>query len=160
MKRRLNLAVALVHQPDVLLLDEPTVGVDPQSRNHILERVSQLAKQGLTILFTTHYMEEAERLCHRVAIIDQGQILAEDTTLKLIEQYGGPTQVKARVESLSSDVPLPGKIENGVLSFGSSQPIVDLANLQSCGVRFVDITIDRPNLESVFLKLTGRSLRD
>jgi ABC-2 type transport system ATP-binding protein len=85
MIRRINLAVGLLHRPEILFLDEPTVGVDPQSRNAIFESVEKLNREGLTIIYTTHYMEEAERLCHRVAIIDQGQIIALDTPANLIQ---------------------------------------------------------------------------
>ena len=88
MKRRINLAAGLLHQPDILFLDEPTVGVDPQSRNAIFESIQALNRGGLTILYTTHYMEEAQRLCHRVAIIDRGQIVALDTPANLIRQVG------------------------------------------------------------------------
>jgi len=109
MKRRINLAIALMGSPDLLFLDEPTVGIDPQSRNHIFENIQSLQKKGLTVLYTTHYMEEADRLCNRIAIMDGGQIIANDTSHNLKSQIGPP---------------------------------------------------DRVSLEDVFLKLTGRSLRD
>lgn len=160
MKRRLNIAVGLIHQPEVLLLDEPTVGVDPQSRNHILESVSQLAKDGLTIIFTTHYMEEAERLCDRVAIIDHGRILANEDIGVMLEKFGGTCVVTAEVIDRPSAVALPGELKSNSLQFSSAQPIEELSKLQHQGVKFGQIKIDQPNLESVFLSLTGRTLRD
>ena len=90
MKRRLNLAAALMHDPELLLLDEPTVGVDPQSRNKIFESIEELHRQGRTIIYTTHYMEEAERLCDRIAIVDAGRLLALGTLTELLDQHGGP----------------------------------------------------------------------
>ncbi|MBX3410039.1 MAG: ABC transporter ATP-binding protein [Phycisphaeraceae bacterium] len=146
MKRRLNLAAALVHRPPMLLLDEPTAGVDPQSRNNILDLVRTLAQQGITIVYTTHYMEEASRLCDRVAIMDHGRILAIGTVPQLVAGHGGKsvvTVVRAQGEERTeTDEPLHvitrAAGEGGVL-----------------GLR-----IDRPDLESVFLSLTGRSLRD
>ena len=83
MKRRLNIAAALMHEPEILLMDEPTVGVDPQSRNHIFDSIEELKRSGITLIYTTHYMEEAQRLCDRVAIIDQGKLLALDTVEEL-----------------------------------------------------------------------------
>ena len=97
MKRRLNLACSLIHEPQLILLDEPTVGVDPQSRNLIFDNIEQLKKSGRTIIYTTHYMEEAERLCDRVAIIDQGKILALDTVDALINKYGGDSLLEVTI---------------------------------------------------------------
>lgn len=160
MKRRLNIAVSLVHSPEVLLLDEPTVGVDPQSRNHILDCVRLLARQGMTILYTTHYMEEAQRLCDRVAIIDHGKILANKPTENLIKEFGGDSSVSVDVEHCPEGVTLPDTYESGRLLFCSPQPLEDLSRLQRLGVNFGQIKIEQPNLESVFLSLTGRTLRD
>ena len=100
MKRRLNLACALVHEPQVLFCDEPTVGVDPQSRNHIFESIEQLAAAGMTLIYTTHYMEEAQRLCDRVAIMDGGKVLAVDTVDALIQEHGGDSLIEARLAAL------------------------------------------------------------
>jgi ABC-2 type transport system ATP-binding protein len=146
MKRRLNLAVALVHDPALLLLDEPTVGVDPQSRNAIFEKVDALKKEGRTIVYTTHYMEEAERLCDRVGIIDHGKLLALDSVRNLIEQHGGASTVIA--ESDGRDL----RIE-------TRDPMGELLRLREAGTlkRF---TVEGPSLENVFLSLTGRALRD
>ena len=161
MKRRLNLACALVHDPTVVFLDEPTVGVDPQSRNYIFSGIEALAKEGRTILYTTHYMEEAQRLCDRVAIMDRGRILALDTVENLIDRYGGQSLVEAELEGNAPDeVQLPGRPEDGVLRFSSSTPFEEAARLVAAGVKFASFRVERPNLEVVFLALTGRRLRD
>lgn len=160
MKRRLNIAVALIHDPEILLLDEPTVGVDPQSRNHIFESIQTLKKEGKTILYTTHYMEEAQRLCDRVAIIDKGKLLAEDTVSGLLNQFGGRSVVTAELLQVPSSIQLPGSLDGLDLRFESEQPVEDLAKLTGDGVKFQSLNINQPDLESVFLSLTGRSLRD
>jgi ABC-2 type transport system ATP-binding protein len=160
MKRRLNLACALVHDPPVLLFDEPTAGVDPQSRNHLLDTIEGLARAGRTILYTTHYMEEAERLCDRVAIMDQGKILALDTVDELVRQRGGPSTVEAEVAHVPDRVRLPAPLEGKVLRFASDQPFEEANRLRNAGVQFARFHVDRPSLESVFLTLTGRRLRD
>lgn len=161
MQRRLNLACGLVHHPQVLLLDEPTVGVDPQSRNLIFEKVSQLKAEGRTVLYTTHYMEEAERLCDRVAIIDNGRILVIDTVENLISNHGGPSFVNAQLAALPEDTSgLPGTLDGLNLRVETDSPMTTIAQLSTTGHKFVTIRIDRPNLETVFLNLTGRKLRD
>jgi ABC-2 type transport system ATP-binding protein len=160
MKRRLNLACALVHDPPVLLFDEPTAGVDPQSRNHLLDAIEGFARAGRTILYTTHYMEEAERLCDRVAIMDQGKILALDTVDELLRQHGGPSTVEAELAQIPDDVPLPAALEDNVLRFACDQPFEEGIRLRNAGVQFVHFHVDRPSLETVFLNLTGRRLRD
>ena len=161
MQRRLNIAVSLVHDPPVLLLDEPTVGVDPQSRNHIFESIEQLQKSGLTLLYTTHYMEEAERLCDRVAIMDRGKILANDSVENLITKHGGHAVVEAELLHAPADgVTLPGRFDGRTLRHETDTPLEDLARLASSGLSFSTLKIERPDLESVFLSLTGRSLRD
>ncbi|HEX8875262.1 MAG TPA: ABC transporter ATP-binding protein [Phycisphaerales bacterium] len=154
MKRRLNLAAALIHDPPLLLLDEPTAGVDPQSRNNILDTVRELAKQGRTIIYTTHYMEEAQRLCDRVGIIDKGRLLCVGTIDELVRTHGGKSLVRvARGEledAIETDDPLhtiESAIARGRETPHATHPIT--------GIR-----IDRPDLESVFLALTGRRLRD
>ena len=146
MKRRLNLAVALVHDPDLLLLDEPTVGVDPQSRNAIFDNIELLQKEGRTIVYTTHYMEEAQRLCDRVAIMDCGRLLALDTVDHLIAAHGGKSVVTA-------------ERADGEHRIETDDPLAELARLQNGGglLRF---RVDSPDLEAVFLNLTGRHLRD
>ncbi|MGD8604950.1 MAG: ABC transporter ATP-binding protein [Anaerolineales bacterium] len=161
MKRRLNLACSLVHDPEILLFDEPTVGVDPQSRNLIFDKIEMLRGQGRTIVYTTHYMEEAQRLCDRVAIIDHGKILDLDTVDNLIDRHGGEAVVTALLESPHDiSVDLPGQLEGDQLRFTSSRPLEEVAGLNSSGVRFRSLKVDRADLESVFLNLTGRRLRD
>jgi len=161
MKRRLNLAVALVHDPQVLFLDEPTVGVDPQSRNHIFSRVEELKALGRTIIYTTHYMEEAQRLCDRVAIMDQGKILDLDGVDSLINRHGGRSVVKAElVRPLTDATQLPAPLDGLSLRFESERPLEEIARLSSGGVAFHTLEVARPDLETVFLTLTGRSLRD
>ncbi len=160
MKRRLNIAVALLHAPEVLLLDEPTVGVDPQSRNHILETISRLASEGLTIIYTTHYMEEAERLCQRIAIMDQGKILANESKEQLLLQHGGDAKVKIVVAANPKSAALPGNSNGSTTEFRSARPFDDLSQLHQQGVEFSEVHIGKPDLENVFLNLTGRKLRD
>jgi ABC-2 type transport system ATP-binding protein len=145
-KRRLNLAVALVHDPPLLLLDEPTVGVDPQSRNAIFENILELRKSGRAILYTTHYMEEAQRLCDRVGIMDLGKLKAQGSVNDLIGEYGGQTALIAETEE-------------GEIRVETDDPVTELQKIQAKGpvLRF---QLDRPNLESVFLNLTGKQLRD
>ncbi|TMQ73020.1 MAG: ABC transporter ATP-binding protein [Candidatus Eisenbacteria bacterium] len=146
MKRRLNLAIAVVHDPPLLLLDEPTVGVDPQSRNAIFENILALKRRGRTILYTTHYMEEAQRLCDRVAVLDHGRILALDRVPDLIAAHGG-----------RSALVLEGN--GGETRLETDDPIAELSRLLQDGglPRF---RLERPDLEAVFLNLTGRHLRD
>lgn len=161
MKRRLNLACALVHDPQVILLDEPTVGVDPQSRNHMFESIEQLRREGRTIVYTTHYMEEARRLCDRVAIMDQGRILALDTVDGLIAQHGGASVVRGElVEPPPAATSLPAPLDKLRLRWESARPLDDITQLVGAGVNFASLEIARSDLESVFLHLTGRSLRD
>jgi ABC-2 type transport system ATP-binding protein len=160
MKRRLNMAVALIHEPSILLLDEPTVGVDPQSRNHIFESIQTLREQGMTILYTTHYMEEAQRLCDRVAIMDHGKLLAMDTVENLLSQFGGDSIITADLQSIPSGVEIPGARSGNRIRFVAPRPLEEVAKLSSKGVAFQTLNVIQPNLESVFLKLTGRNLRD
>lgn len=146
MQRRLNLACAVVHDPAVLLLDEPTAGVDPQSRNRIFESIQALKRDGRTVVYTTHYMEEAQRLCDRVAVMDAGRILALDSVDRLIDRHGGPSVVEAEVDGR------PIRVE-------TDRPNEEVARLASAG-RIDRLRVDRPDLEAVFLALTGRKLRD
>ncbi|MGQ0612877.1 MAG: ABC transporter ATP-binding protein [Planctomycetaceae bacterium] len=161
MQRRLNLACALVHEPSVLFLDEPTAGVDPQSRNHLFANIEVLAREGRTILYTTHYMEEAERLCDRVAILDRGRILDCDTVHGLLSRHGGRAVIEAQLaEPLPEGVLLPGRIERGMLRVETERPLEDLARVASAGAKLSSLHLHQPDLETVFLTLTGRSLRD
>jgi ABC-2 type transport system ATP-binding protein len=162
MKRRLNMACAMIHEPDVILLDEPTVGVDPQSRNHIFERIEELKQQGRTIIYTTHYMEAAQRLCDRIGVIDGGKILAIDTVQNLIKDHGGDSLVEAELKQPPNDESvLPAKLDDkNKLTFASNDPLKQILELSHAGVDVATLQIRQPDLECVFLNLTGRSLRD
>jgi ABC-2 type transport system ATP-binding protein len=161
MKRRLNLACALVHEPSVVFLDEPTVGVDPQSRNYIFQTIEGLVAKGLTILYTTHYMEEAARLCRRIAIMDQGKILALDTLDGLVRQHGGQATVEVELTEVPGDpATLPGVLDGNRLTFTSDRPQEELARLIQSGLPITRFQVSQPTLENVFLNLTGRRLRD
>ena len=146
MQRRLNLAAAIVHDPELVLLDEPTAGVDPQSRNALFDNVLALKAAGRTLVYTTHYMEEAERLCDRVAIVDRGRVLAVDTVPGLLRAHGGlPVLVVER----------GGHSER----IDTNDPLAELNRLAAQGP--IDaFHVERPRLEQVFLHLTGRRLRD
>ena len=174
MKRRLNLAVALLHDPQILLLDEPTVGVDPQSRNAIFENLETLKQRRKTILYTTHYMEEAERLCDRIVIIDHGKVVADDTlagldrllpaaNLLVIElasaQDGAWLDELRRLPEVVSAEIVEGSLKVGVHNLAANSPRI-LDWLAQQGHYWQHISSERPNLETVFLTLTGRSLRD
>ncbi|MCC7177487.1 MAG: ABC transporter ATP-binding protein [Acidobacteria bacterium] len=146
MKRRLNLAAALVHDPDLLLLDEPTVGVDPQSRNAIFDNIEALNRDGRTIIYTTHYMEEAERLCDRIAIVDRGRLLALGTLDELLAAHGGPAMLVVTTT-------------DGERRVQTTDPLAELSRLAAT-TTVRDFHVERPTLEQVFLHLTGQSLRD
>ena len=172
MKRRMNMAVALLHQPKLLLLDEPTVGIDPQARLNILEVVREIAGSGTAILYTTHYMEEAENLCNRIGIMDQGRLLAEGTIHELVSMLGEGKIVTLRgkftVLQLEgcllehSDVKILSN-EPEYCLFLAQQPerITEvIKSLFDSGVPVEDISVRDPSLESLFIKLTGKELRD
>jgi ABC-2 type transport system ATP-binding protein len=146
MQRRLNLAAALLHEPDLILLDEPTAGVDPQSRNQLFDNIEALQAKGKTLIYTTHYMEEAERLCDRVAIIDKGKLLALGTVDELIAAHGGSSVLLAR--------------RNGEeFRIETLDPLAELNRLAAAGP-VSEFRVERATLEQVFLHLTGRALRD
>jgi ABC-2 type transport system ATP-binding protein len=174
MKRRLNIGIGLLHEPALLVLDEPTVGVDPQSRNAILEAVDDLGEAGMSILYTTHYMEEAERLCDRIGIIDEGVILAEGTRRELVGIVGGKDRVNltangevaaaaealgalARVEDVTTTE--DGGIEVVATDARTLLPQIITATTQA-GATINSVEIVEPDLEAVFLHLTGKALRD
>lgn len=169
MKRRLNMIASLLHDPKVLLCDEPTVGVDPQSRNAIFEFLTSLNKQGKTIIYTTHYMEEAERLCTRIGIIDHGKIIALGTTDKLLEQL--------TYEETIAIIKNPSTEKNRAVfeKFGTLLEEDDhyelkpaegfrlsdfFAGIEKQGMKYSWVELYRPTLEALFLQLTGRRLRD
>jgi len=169
MKRRLNMAAGIIHRPRVVLMDEPTVGVDPQSRNRIFEMIEALRAEGTAIIYTTHYMEEAERLCDRVAIIDHGHIIASGTNEELVRNaFATRSQVLARFDGPPAEISAwttrhGGRMVDSTaeLTIEHSNQIAELLDDASkAGLALVDVSLRRPNLESVFLKLTGRELRD
>jgi len=175
MKRRVNIGVGLLHEPRLLFMDEPTVGIDPQSRRAILDSVKDLNKQGVTVLYTTHYMEEAQELSNRVGIIDHGEMIALGTQKELTHQVGENDALILRVgegkdaQALTAAVrSLPGVLKADVTDQTVTiiapeaeeilAPVVVKANEIGAKIRSVDI--QEPNLEAVFLHLTGRALRD
>ena len=174
MKRRLNLAAALLHKPEVLLLDEPTVGVDPQSRNAIFENLEALKARGMALLYTTHYMEEVERLCERVVIVDHGKVVANDTLRGLYRQHAGAGRLAIELEDASdgpwlaalralpevSAAELEGELLHVTLSGALDQAPAVLRALTAQGRSYSHFTTERPDLEAVFLSLTGKRLRD
>ena len=169
MRRRLNMAAGLIHRPKLVLMDEPTVGVDPQSRNRIFEMIEKLHEEGTAIIYTTHYMEEAERLCDRVAIVDHGRIIALGTNEELVQDaFASRSQVLARFAGPSDGVAAwvghhGGRLVDSTAEFTVEHP-TEIAGLLDdaarAGLEVVDVSLRRPNLESVFLHLTGRELRD
>jgi ABC-2 type transport system ATP-binding protein len=169
MKRRLNMAAGIIHRPRVVLMDEPTVGVDPQSRNRIFEMIETLRDEGAAIIYTTHYMEEAERLCDRVAIIDHGRIIAQGTNQELVHSaFASRSQVVARFANPPSETEAWVEQHDGHLVDGSAEFTIErstqiaglLDDAAKASLELLDVTLRRPNLESVFLHLTGRELRD
>ncbi len=173
MKRRLNVGIALLHRPEVLILDEPTVGIDPQSRRHILDSVKELNRAGTTVLYTTHYMEEAQELSDRIVIMDQGQVIAQGTQGELVQVVGELSRVDLSLNAESARVIDTWRATEGVSRAsgenGTVNLLVDDSNrvlprlfesAARLGVRITSIDIQEPNLEAVFLHLTGRTLRD
>lgn len=161
MARRLNLSCAIVHEPELVLLDEPTVGIDPQSRNHIFATLERLREAGLTLLYSTHYMEEAERLCDRVAVVDRGKLLAEGTVSELVQLHGGDFVVRAIVaSSMPPELAELGTRRGHEWTFVTSEPWTIVRGFATGKLRVASLNVQGPSLESVFLKLTGRSLRD
>ena len=169
MMRRLNIAVALLHRPDILLCDEPTVGVDPQSRNAIFDTLKELNRNGLTVVYSTHYMEEAERLCDHIAIIDRGRILRCGDLDALLQELPPVNRILARKTRISDDV------MTGLARFGAVGKDNDHVQLEpeegfrlSEFYRWVEdsgldgrmFRVERPSLENLFLRLTGRELRE
>lgn len=173
MKRRLNLCMGLLHRPSVLLLDEPTVGIDPQARLNILEVVREVAAAGTTVLYTTHYMEEAQDLCDRIAIIDHGKILTTGSLDELTRLAGeaevlrltGPFQdpaIRDRLSTVSGVRVLKADDRVAVLSVDAEGPglLAVLPQILAADLQVEDVSIQQPNLQSVFIGLTGKELRD
>ena len=169
MKRRLNMAAGLIHEPRLMLMDEPTVGVDPQSRNRIFEMIEALHAKGMSIIYTTHYMEEAERLCDRIAIVDRGRIIAQGTRDELVRNaFASRSEVIAHFREPGVRVAQwveqrGGRYVEDTGQFTLEHPneIASLLDAAAkAGLELVDVSLRKPNLESVFLHLTGRELRE
>ena len=173
MKRRLNIGIGLLHRPRLLILDEPTVGVDPQSRNAILESVEGLSREGMAVLYTTHYMEEAERLCDRVGIIDHGHLIAEGTRRELVGMVGERDRVSLTASGDLAKAAVTLAAEPGVHEASATEQGIDLVvedareklpallqEVASAGVTIRSVQVTEPDLEALFLHLTGRALRD
>lgn len=173
MKRRINIAAALLHRPEILIMDEPTVGIDPQSRNHILETVKKLNANGMTVIYTSHYMEEVEFLCNRIGIVDHGKLLAIGEKEELKRSIIKDDRIELEVSSINPAVSERiGKLEHieklsieekkVIIHSGRSQELLAnvLAIISKMNVKVLSMKIEEPNLESVFLNLTGRALRD
>ncbi|QST01697.1 ABC transporter ATP-binding protein [Pontibacillus sp. ALD_SL1] len=173
MKRRLNIACALIHEPDFLIMDEPTVGIDPQSRNHILDMVKQLNSEGMTVLYTTHYMEEVEAICDRIIIMDHGKIIAQGTKKELIHLIQHQDHLEMKVEARDAQFEEAILLLNGVhlVEYLEDAYVISIeqnADLlpelfqvaKQHGVHIFHLQVKQPRLEDVFLHLTGRTLRD
>lgn len=175
MKRRVNIAAGLLHKPKLLFMDEPTVGIDPQSRRMILDKVKELNQQGMAILYTTHYMEEAQELSNRVGIIDHGKLIAVGTQEELTKQVGENDSIHILTDPMDDLSTIAAKLQrfDGItrvkvdesgLHLITSNAETNLApiiqEVSQAGARIKSIEIIEPNLETVFLHLTGRALRD
>ena len=176
MKRRVNIGAAILHRPELLIMDEPTVGIDPQSRNHILETVKRLNSEGMTIIYTSHYMEEVEYLCERVGIIDHGELIASGTLSDLRETIGNHSRIILTIDKETANVEKITQALSGIFSkrdiqiqdhqvmvFHKEPQLILSDFIQSVtktGTKITSVDIVEPNLESVFLHLTGRNLRD
>jgi ABC-2 type transport system ATP-binding protein len=161
MKRRVNIGAALLHHPEVIIMDEPTVGIDPQSRRHILDNVKELNQQGMTVLYTTHYMEEAAELSDHIAIMDQGEVIAYGTHDELVRLVGEHTRVDLTTSISGENLLAAFRGVEGVSQDDSNRVLPDLFEAANGeGARITSVDIQEPNLEAVFLHLTGRALRD
>jgi ABC-2 type transport system ATP-binding protein len=173
MKRRINIAAGLLHRPKLLVLDEPTVGVDPQSRNAILERVAQLNREGMALLYTSHYMEEVERLCDRIGIMDGGRMIAEGSRRELVDRIGQADRIELDVERDAARLAEACQRLDAVGQARATDrqvvlladdgrallpTLLDVAEREGVVVRGVQVI--EPDLEAVFLHLTGKALRD
>jgi len=173
MKRRVNIGVALLHKPKVIFMDEPTVGIDPQSRRNILDSVVALKNQGMTVLYTTHYMEEAQELSNHIGIMDHGKMIACGTHEELVKLVGGQTRIDLTLNAEPTNVMVEWRNMQGVERVSAEDGLItvlvedsnralprlfEVATRHSARITSVDIR--EPNLEAVFLHLTGRALRD
>lgn len=170
MKRRINIAVALLHSPEVLFMDEPTVGVDPQSRNHIYSILQKLHNQGKTILYTSHYIDEVEKMCSKIGIMDSGKIITEGTLQEIRKKHTAGVKIiiethknslqKLGIEKKMS-IPITiseKKIE--LIAKNTSANLAEITNILNNNITIKNIDIQKANLETIFLKLTGKKLRD
>jgi ABC-2 type transport system ATP-binding protein len=173
MQRRLNIGIALLHQPQVIIMDEPTVGIDPQTRRNILDSVKEMNRQGTTVFYTTHYMEEAQELSDHIAIMDRGKVIAYGTHDELVKIVGEMDRIDVTINAGPERVVERWQAAEGVHQItaqdGTLSLLVDDSNLvlprlfesaTQAGVRITSVEIQEPNLEAVFLHLTGRALRD
>lgn len=173
MKRRVNVGAALLHKPDVVIMDEPTIGIDPQSRRHILDKVKDLNRQGMAVLYTTHYMEEAAELSNHIAIMDMGKVIAYGTHDELIKLVGEQTRIDLSLDAEAGSIlDVWGSVQGvsridavdctvTVLVDDSNRVLPHIFEIASkANVRIASVDIQEPNLETVFLHLTGRALRD
>lgn len=175
MKRRVNIGAAILHSPELLIMDEPTVGIDPQSRSHILETVKRLNKEGMTIIYTSHYMEEVEYLCEKIGIMDHGEFITSGTIPELRETIGDRSRIVMNYSQLHKPDVIKENLANVIpeqdilmkqneLTIFHKEPQKILSELiqtmTGAGTEITSVEIVEPNLESVFLHLTGRSLRD
>lgn len=173
MKRRLNIGAALLHEPKILIMDEPTVGIDPQSRNHILETIKALNEGGMTIIYTSHYMEEVEFLCHRIYIMDEGKVVANGSKDELVALVDKDQRILVTFEQNSenschafSKIPdvIHASSQDKTISLMTKSKALLMKEIievsQNEGLDVVSIDVEKPNLESVFLQLTGKALRD
>ncbi len=173
MKRRINIGAALLHKPEILIMDEPTVGIDPQSRNHILDTVLELNRQGMTIIYTSHYMEEVEYLCNEICIMDEGRIIASGNKQELIDLVKEKTQINIKLNTMNDSVLSALKEIKGVYEGRLNEDMIVLfvsgstaltaeiiAKITENGWFIESIDVKKPNLEAVFLHLTGKALRD
>lgn len=173
MKRRLNIGAALLHMPELLIMDEPTVGIDPQSRNHILDTVLALNRQGMTIIYTSHYMEEVEYLCSRICIMDQGRIIASGSKDELVEMISGKTMIGLQMESIDQELLNSLGSMEGIDRIEQQENQIQIrcenadliladiiARVTASGNHLRSVAVKKPNLEAVFLHLTGKALRD
>ncbi|EMI9090559.1 MULTISPECIES: ABC transporter ATP-binding protein [Bacillus] len=174
MKRRINIGAALMHEPELLIMDEPTVGIDPQSRNHILETVKKLNEKGMTVIYTSHYMEEVEYLCERIAIVDHGKVIALGTKRELCNRLADGFIVRLQLNRYSTELLQKLKslsvVERIIFDEDNSTIDIGLNGGESIGTvvsvvvennaQILKLEVQEPNLEALFLQLTGRSLRD
>ncbi|MGQ9830565.1 MAG: ABC transporter ATP-binding protein [Thermochromatium sp.] len=160
-RQRLLLAIALVNDPELVFLDEPTTGLDPQSRRNFWGLIDQVRRRGTTVVITTHYMEEAERLCDRIIIVDQGRILVEGHPASLVRDQFPPHLIRLPDTAWPTGVPMPpdALVRNGEIELPTEEVATRLEALERSGVDLTQLRVTTPNLEDLFLKLTGHTLR-